>query len=523
MATSSGIFLHFLVVLTLLGATHCARALDVDALRGALEDAEVVAVFRDDSGYMNASLAYNLRYNVSPVAIAYPSTPQQVSAVVQAGGAQGLAVTARSGGHSYIAAGLGGRDGALVVDMSNFDKTRVNEMDNTATVGAGVLLGDLALALNQYGRALPHGRCPTVGYAPSFTMIHGYGHTSRMWGMLLDHIVSVTVVLADGFIVTASESENADLFWAIRGAGPSFGIVLEFVFATEPIPLSGTAFRYGWNLTAADAIHALASFQYFVESDIPPTFGAQLNFNKSTAMGYVNAEYFGEHWGDPTTLEEINERFLNELPFPDSVDSFYGNWITVLNASAWGDLNTSATPPQHSTFYIKSLMVPKAKGLSPPAIDASIQFLTGERSVTSDVSWFVEIELYGGSGSAINTFATDKTAFPHRDKVFTMQPAALSPNDQPPYPDEGFSFLDGLVDTVIESEPVSWPYGAYVNYADARLENCNADYRAENTDPAYFSGQTLYFGDNYKKLSRLKRLYDPDNHFRFPQSIELDM
>ncbi|KAL1750598.1 hypothetical protein FB107DRAFT_294490 [Schizophyllum commune] len=511
MASSLRIFHGFtvLLVIILLGLTPSLRALDVDALRGALEDARVRAVFPYDSRYVNASLAYNLRYNVSPIAIAYPSTPEQVSAVVRAGGAEGLAVTARSGGHSYIAAGLGGRDGALVVDMSNFDKTSVNETDDTANVGAGVLLGYLALALNEYGRALPHGRCPTVG-AECQLAGGGYGHTSRMWGMLLDHIVSAIVVLADGSIVTVSESENADLFWAIRGAGPSFGIVVEFVFATEPIPLAGTAFRHSWNLTAADAIHALASFQDFVESDIPPNFGAQLNFNKSTAVGHVNMEYFGEHWGDPTTLDGINERFLTMLPVPDSVDSFHGDWITVLNASAWGDLNTSATPPQHSTFYIKSLMVPQAEGLSPPAVDAFIQYLTDERSVTSDVSWFVEIELYGGTGSAINTVAANKTAFPHRDKVFTMQLAALSPNDQPPYPDDGFSFLDGLVDVVIESEPVGWPYGAYVNYADARLENCESEW------------QILYFGDNYKRLSELKRLYDPNNLFRFPQSVELD-
>ncbi|KAL1713794.1 hypothetical protein EV715DRAFT_277040 [Schizophyllum commune] len=489
MASSLGIFHCFTIflVIILLGLTPSVRALDVDALRAALEDAKVSAVFRDDSRYANASLAYNLRYNVSPVAIAYPSTPQQVSAVVQAGGAQGLAVTARSGGHSYIAAGLGGRDGALVVDMSSFNETSRQ---------LALACSWEALGLNEYGLALPHGRCPTVGYAPHFPAIFsggGYGHTSRMWGMLLDHLVSATVVLANGSIVTASESENADLFWAIRGAGSSFGIVLEFVFATEPIPLSGTAFRYGWNLTAADAIHALASFQYFVKSDIPPTFGAQLNFNKSTAVGYVNMEYFGEHWGDPTTLDGINERFLDRLPVPGSVDSFYGDWITVLNASAWGDLNTSATPPQHSTFYIKSLMVPEREGLSTTAVDAFIQYLTDERSVTSDVSWFVEIELYGGSGSAINTVASDKTAFPHRDKVFTMQLAALSPNDQPPYPDDGFFFLDGLVDAVIKSEPAGWPYG-----------------------------QTLYFGDNYKRLFQLKRLYDPDNLFRFPQSVELD-
>ncbi|KAI5889678.1 FAD-binding domain-containing protein [Schizophyllum commune H4-8] len=507
MDSSLSILHYFIAVFTLLKITPCARALDVDALRGALTDAEVVAVFRDDPGYVNASSAYNLRYDISPIVIAYPSTPQQVSAVVQAGGAQKLAVTARSGGHSYIAAGLGGKDGALVVDMGSFNETSVNETDNTANVGAGVLLGDLALALNEYGRALPHGRCPTVGDLPRINKPPPPPPPSRMWGMLLDHIVSATVVLSDGSIVTASELENADLFWAIRGAGPSFGIVIEFVFATELIPLGGTTFRYGWNLTAVDAIHALATFQDFVESDIPPAFGAQLNFNKSTVVGYVNMEYFGEHWGHPTTLDETNERFLDKLPPPDSVDSFCGDWIAVLNASAWGDLNTSATPPQHSTFYIKSLMVPEAEGLSPTAVGAFVQYLTDERSVTSDLSWFVEIELYGGSGSAINTVGTDKTAFPHRDKVFTMQLAALSPNDRPPYPDDGFSFLDDLVNAVIESEPSGWPYGAYANYADARLQNW----------------RTLYFGDNYQELSRMKTLYDPTNIFRSPLSVEMDI
>ncbi|KAL1748652.1 hypothetical protein HDZ31DRAFT_71456 [Schizophyllum fasciatum] len=497
-------FSHVIVLFVLLQIALLVQAQDVDALRQAFEEADIAAVFPDDSAYANASMPYNLRYTVRPVAITYPSTPEQVSVVVSAGAARGLSVTTRSGGHSYIAGGLGGKDGALVVDMSNFKAVVVNEADSTAEVGAGVLLGDLALALNAYGRALPHGRCPTVG-AGGHTTGGGYGHTSRMWGLLLDHLVSATVILGNGTIVETSKSQNADLFWSIRGAGASFGVVTSFIFATEPVPsLGGTAFRYGWNLTATEANDALQAFQTFVQGDIPLTFGAQLNFNQSTALGYVNMEYFGELWGDSAELDEINGRFLDQLNAPDSTEIFSGDWITVLNASAWGDLNTSATDPQHITFYIKSLMVPEPDGFSPSAIEAFIAYLTSEMSVTLDLSWFVEIELYGGTNSAINAVPANETAFAHRNKMFTLQMTALSPDFQPPFPEEGFAFIDGMADSIIQNEPKDWPYGAYVNYPDPRLQQW----------------KKLYYGDHYEELSYFKDIYDPGNVFSFPQAIE---
>ena len=124
----------------------------------------------------------NLRYTITPVAIAYPTTPEKVGAVVAAGAAQHYSVTARSGGvrnipsllyiflmflqHSYVAGGLGGEDGSLVVDLSNFKYIEVDEVANTVEVGSGNRLGDVALRLNDFGRALPHGRCTTVGYVP---------------------------------------------------------------------------------------------------------------------------------------------------------------------------------------------------------------------------------------------------------------------------------------------------------------------------------------------------------------------
>ncbi|KAL1738234.1 hypothetical protein HDZ31DRAFT_26716, partial [Schizophyllum fasciatum] len=219
----------------LLCSLRQTQAQDPSALRRALDEAGVAAVFPEDAAYANASTAYNLRYTIDPIVIAYPTTAEQVGAAVLAGAEQGLAVTARSGGHSYVAGGLGGKNGSLVVDMSNFKAIVVDEATNTVEVGAASRLGDVACVLNDYGRALPHGRCTTVGVGGHATG-GGYGHHSRMWGLLLDRIVSGTVVLGNGSVITVSDDEHRELFWGIRGAGASLGIVTSFVLATEPAP-----------------------------------------------------------------------------------------------------------------------------------------------------------------------------------------------------------------------------------------------------------------------------------------------
>ena len=109
------------------------------------------------------SLVVNLRYTFHPAAIVYPNNAQDVSTAMKIGVQYNHQVVARSGGHSYIANGLGGKDGLLVVDMSNFKTVYVDSSTNVATIGPGNRLGDVALALNNNGRAMPHGTCPYVG------------------------------------------------------------------------------------------------------------------------------------------------------------------------------------------------------------------------------------------------------------------------------------------------------------------------------------------------------------------------
>ena len=124
------------------------------------------------------SLVVNLRYTFQPTAIVYPNNAQDVSTAMKIGVQYNHQVVARSGGHSYIANGLRGKDGLLVVDMSNF-KTFSIDSRNVATIGPGNRLGDVALALNNNGRAMPHGTCPYVGIG---------GHSGRFFYHNLDLI-----------------------------------------------------------------------------------------------------------------------------------------------------------------------------------------------------------------------------------------------------------------------------------------------------------------------------------------------
>lgn len=141
---------------------------------------------------------------------------------------------------------LGGIDGAVVIDLKHFQKFSMDESTWRATVGAGTLLGDLTKRLhNSGGRAVSHGTCPQVGLGGHAT-IGGLGPTSRLWGTTLDHVEEVEVVLADSTIQRCSATLNPDLFWAIRGAGASFGIVTEFVLRTEEAPEELVQFSLSW-------------------------------------------------------------------------------------------------------------------------------------------------------------------------------------------------------------------------------------------------------------------------------------
>ncbi|KAJ6450399.1 hypothetical protein C8R45DRAFT_1043533 [Mycena sanguinolenta] len=475
------------------------------ALQQSLSSNGISALFPGDAGYAAAAQAFNERFTISPAAIAYPTTVQQVSEAVAAGTALKMQVAARSGGHSAIANGLGGASGVLVVDMSKMTAITVRSANNTALIETGNRVGDIALALNSAGRAIPHGTGSYVGIG-GHSGYGGFGFTSRAWGLTLDTIKSATVVLANGTIAAASSTVNTDLFWAIRGASPSFGIVTSIEVATFAAPASATVFEYGWDsMDITTASNAIAALQTFAATNIPALFGAELVFSRGPAQSQVTVELTGAWYGAANLFSSTIAPYLSTLPAPSWSTITPGSYINSVALLSGEPLNTSTAVEQKDTFYLKSLMTPSGSPMSAAAINAFVTYMATQ-GFSSDTDWFVEVELYGGSNSAINAVPLDSTAFAKRDTLFTIQFYASSQGNPalPPYPADGFSFLDGMVSSIVSNSPANWSYGAYLNYADDMLGT---------------SASTLYYGSHYARLQSIKAAVDPLDTFRFPVGV----
>ncbi|KAJ7636679.1 glucooligosaccharide oxidase [Roridomyces roridus] len=497
-----------LPLLSLVSLSLCASAVNVAVLQQSLAGHGVTAVFQSDPTYSNVSRAFNRRFTITPVAVAFPTSVAQVSAAVAAGTAQNLEVVARSGGHSYIANGLGGNNGALVVDMSKMKQITVRSSNNTALIETGNRLGDIALALSAAGRAMPHGTCSYVGIG-GHSGYGGFGFTSRAWGLALDTVKSATVVLGNGSIVTASGSVNTDLYWAIRGASPSFGIATSIEVQTFPAPSSATVFEYKWNnVDIKTAATSISAFQTYVATpNLPQQFGAELVFSAGETKGTLQLGLTGGYYANISSaaLDALLAPYLKNLPTPTSKMFIPGPYIN--SVSVFADpkpLNTSSGPDGFDTFYTKSLMTPESAPMSAKAVTAFATYMANQ-GFTTKTDWFVEVELYGGSNSAINQVPLDSTAFAKRDTLFTIQFYTSSNATMlPPFPDAGFTFLDGMVDSILSNEPADWNYGAYLNYIDDRL-GANAT--------------KLYYGSHYPRLEAIKAKVDPKDTFRFPVGL----
>ncbi|GAA1907007.1 FAD-binding oxidoreductase [Williamsia serinedens] len=182
-----------------------------------------------DPGWTAATRIFNSRFDdAAPLAVVAPTTVQEVVATLGVARDLGLRVAVRSGGHSYIGASAAG--GAVVLDLRRLTGGIVVDPE-TVTVTPGSQLGPLQRTLAQTGRSVPVGTCPTVGVGGS-TLGGGIGIDSRTDGLTCDRLVSVDVVLPSGEVVTATTTENPDLFWASRGGGGAVGVVVAMTLRT---------------------------------------------------------------------------------------------------------------------------------------------------------------------------------------------------------------------------------------------------------------------------------------------------
>ena len=265
--------------------------------------------YTSDSDWNIYAATYNTRLQYTPAVIVLPTTQQHISNAVICAGQFNVKVQAKSGGHSYASFSTGGMNGIMMIDLENLQNVSVDSA-GIATVGGGLRLGNMATAIyNQAGRALPHGTCPGVGIGGHFTH-GGYGYSSRAWGLAMDTIVGLDVVLANGTFIKATSAQYPDIFWALRGAADSFGIVVNFYLQTVPAP--STVINFSFSIpnmitNVQNTVNAFLHIQAFAMNasvvDKNIGFGIYMDGDGSFSIG---GTYFG-------TLNTFNTKIAPEL------------------------------------------------------------------------------------------------------------------------------------------------------------------------------------------------------------------
>jgi hypothetical protein len=438
---------------------------------------------------------YNLDIPTTPLAVTYPKTTAQVSSIVKLAQVNNLKVQAKCGGHSY--ANFCDPNGGIIIDLKHFQNFEIDEKTWQCRVGGGTLLGDLTKRMYEpHKRAMAHGTCPAVGIGGHAT-IGGLGPSSRLWGAALDHVEEVEVIVATGEIVRANAQENSDLFWAIKGAGASFGVVTEFVVRTEPAPEKIVQYSYSFTTGSwKDMSKTFKAWQTYVSQ--PALSRAFASTATITELGLTMSVTF---YGTEEEFGQLN--FAKDFPGNQVektlvFDDYLG---VVVHWAEEAALELISGIPAHT--YTKTLTFNHCNRMPDLAIDKMFQYF--ETVEKDTLVWFAIFDLAGGR---VNDIAQDATAYAHRDALFYLQSYAI--NALGPVTTESKDFLKGLNKVLkdgMEEAGESTDLGAYAGYVDLELGA---------------GAQKAYWGTNLPRLEKVKLQWDPMDVFHNPQSVRPD-
>ncbi|KAH6613036.1 hypothetical protein C7974DRAFT_444512 [Boeremia exigua] len=493
--------------LSIAGPQHGHIIKPYEDLQACLARKAVPTSLNSSSDWISLTTAYNLRLQYTPDAVALPTSHQQVSDSVLCAATAGVKVKARSGGHSYGSFSLGGKNNSLVVDLRNFNNVSLDTSTGIATVGGGVRLGNLGLGIFEQGRrALPHGTFPGVGIGGHYTH-GGFGYSSRRWGLALDTIVAMDVVLADGRYIHVTRTANPDLYYALRGAADSVGIITTFYLQTQPAPAQVVSYssNFSSSLRSPDSAAAIVlKLQDFVTSSPLVDRNLTLEIYISVFGEYsVRGWYFGDQeYFSETILPEM----LSGIPVPDNTTVQTATWLTALEEIAEDEpLKEPLTGyDNHETFYTKSVVTREAKPLTKTALESFFTYIV-DKGLTTSNPWNTFISLYGGRDSQINAPSTDSAAYSHRDSLWVFQNVGASPNMLPPFSPEITAFVNGLNSALTDAQP-DGDFLAYPSYLDPALTPTEA--------------ARLYYGVSaYNRVAKIKAKVDPKAVFWNPQAV----
>ncbi|MGE5411866.1 MAG: FAD-binding oxidoreductase [Clostridiales bacterium] len=435
-----------------------------------------------DSTYDEVKKVYNAMIDKNPRIIAQCRDTADVISSVNFARKNGMLAAIRGGGHS--GPGLGTCDNGMVINLSHMKGIRVDPEERTVLVQGGCVWGDVDHATHAFGLATPSGFISSTGVG-GLTLGGGIGYLSRRYGLTIDNLLSVDMVLADGSFITANDKKNDDLFWAVRGGGGNFGVITSFLFRLHPVNIVHGGPMI-WSAERAEEIMKLWSSYilnapeeingWFAFLNIPPGPPFPEKYHLKNMCGIV--------WCDTGEKVQAEERLNNiRKEFGEPAIDFTGAIPWPVLQSLFDGLFTPGMQWYWKADFFNEI--------NKEVIDLHLKHGTKLPTMLSTM------HLYPING-AVHKVGKNDTAFSFRDVNFAEVIVAVDPD-----PRNNKKMISWAKDYWNDLHPHS-SGGAYINMImDEGQSQVKAAYR-----------------DNYERLAKIKRKYDPDNFFRVNQNIQ---
>jgi FAD/FMN-containing dehydrogenase len=434
---------------------------------------------RSDTDYEEACGLYNGMIHKRPLLVAQCVDTGDVITAVNFGREQKLDIAVRGGGHN--GPGLGSVDDGLVIDLSPLRGVRFDPRDKTVRAGGGCTTGDVDHATHPFGQAVPFGIISTTGIG-GLTLSGGHGYLTRQYGLAIDNLIEADVVLADGRLMIASETGNADLLWGLRGGGGNFGVVTSFLYRTNPAGM-----LYGGPI-AFDMEDAASIMRWYREFQATSTaeFYIFLGLQAIPAI----EPFPEEHWNKKICLLLVAHNGEDGQAEVDKVRS-----VLPTPLFDWcGPLPYTALQTMFDPFYPKGLQW-YWKGDFVRTLPDEVIPLHIEHAKKGNV--FSAMHLYP-IDKAVHRRRRDDTAWSIRDATWSMVIVGIDPD-----PENAGAIKSWARDYWNAVHPYDLA-GAYPNF----MMDDEGDQRVRAS-----------FGENYERLTELKRKFDPTNVFHVNHNI----
>jgi FAD/FMN-containing dehydrogenase len=450
---------------------------DLDQLRRTCGEVITVA----DASYDDARRLWNAIHDRRPAVIVRPTTAEAVAKAVRFARDHDLVIAVQSGGHS--AAGLRGPDGGLVIDLSAMRGVEVDPETRTARANGGAFLGQLDVAAQAHGLVCPVGVVGHTGVA-GLTLGGGVGRLQRHFGLTIDNLVAVELVTADGRLIRASETEEPDLFWGLRGAGWNFGIATAFELRLQPF---GPDLHRGVLTYPANQVRELWGIFRDYARTAPDAVSTIFGFDRAAPDAGYDDDMVGKPivyfaWNHSGAAEDVERDTagLRNGPTPLTITIGSVPYLEVQTANdltfAWG-----------SRSYIKSH---NADDVRPEALEHLLELIA-----TAPGEGTFSITALGG---AIARVPEDATAYAGRAAAFDLSADA--------------SWSDPADDDTV----IAWCREAM---AIVEPDRTLGAYPNGNSDAGPDETRRLYGEAKLARLAALKRTWDPDNIFHVNPNV----